>query len=86
MARFRNPRYAPEWLEPRLSPSGFYYSPAPEVSPPAPTPTENHEAPRPRDKNGDPIPNPTPLPEPGPELPGWTSPQMTGPAPSQLAS
>lgn len=69
MARFRNPRYAPEWLEPRLSPSGLYYNPALVVSTPAPTPTENSEDPFPRDKNGDPIPFPIPIPPPGPELP-----------------
>jgi hypothetical protein len=69
MARFRNPRYAPDWLEPRLSPSGLYYSPTLDVGTPAPAPAENPEDPLPRDKNGDPIPNPTPLPDPGPEIP-----------------
>lgn len=71
MGRFRNPRYAPEWLEARLSPSGVYYSPeiSAEVgSTNSGEPTEE-EIPLPLDKNGDPIPDPTPLPEPGPGLP-----------------
>ena len=75
MGRFRNPRYAPEWLEPRLSPSGLYYSPviAAEVgstSSDKEKEEEDPEAPLPRDSEGYPIPNPAPLPVPGPGQPG----------------
>lgn len=67
MRRIRNPRYAPEWLEPRLSPSGLV---APALYAPADggTPTDP-EAPLPRDSKGNPIPDPYPVPEPGPVVP-----------------
>lgn len=69
MSRIRNPRYAPEFLERRLSPSCFGLVPTAEVS------TFSNEAmeariteePLPRDQNGDPIPDlPT---DDGPGLP-----------------
>ncbi len=63
MARFRNPRYAPEWLERRLSPSGLSVSlrPAAEVSTRA-----SADNPPPPPPNGDPEPEPEPLPPLGP--------------------
>lgn len=66
MGRFRNPRYAPEWLERRLSPSGLDAGLAPPPAEYAPADTDR---PRDTDKNGDPIPFPIPLPPPGPDLP-----------------
>ncbi|RUL81927.1 hypothetical protein [Tautonia sociabilis] len=55
MARIRNPRYAPEFLERRLSPSSVGIAPhAAEVSMQA----VDTEEPLPTDQNGNPIPEP----------------------------
>jgi hypothetical protein len=71
MPRYRNPRYAPEWLERKLSP-GFFApttpvpvvlgAPDPEPDPPAPDPNDPYPT--------DPIiPEPDPLPPIGPAVP-----------------
>jgi hypothetical protein len=67
MGRFRNPRYAPEWLERKLSPSSFDLGLAPVA--PEYSIASPDEEPWPRDRNGDPIPPPIPLPPPGPPIP-----------------
>jgi hypothetical protein len=72
MGRMRNPRFAPEGLERRLSPSSLGIAPgAVEIwtirTPPRPTLAP--QAPLPRDPLGNPIPNPAPTPIPGPDVP-----------------
>lgn len=68
MARFRNPVFAPQWLETRLNPSSLVVSAEIRVADDTPKlpPTD----PFPTDPNGDPIPYPIPLPDPGPVGPG----------------
>ncbi|CAN5836861.1 hypothetical protein BH23PLA1_BH23PLA1_33570 [soil metagenome] len=62
MGRIRNPRYAPEFLESRLSPSAFLpaYCNDAEVSTQMEfsETEEATETPLPVDENGDPIPEP----------------------------
>lgn len=64
MVRYRNPRYAPEWLERRLSPSGVSANlrPAAEVS----TRASADDPPPPDEPSGEPVPEPYPLPFPLP--------------------
>jgi hypothetical protein len=71
MNRMRNPRYAPDWLERRLSPSSFALAPSvAEVSTfRATTVLRRAEAPLPTDVDGDPIPEPTSGDEPGHNIP-----------------
>lgn len=71
MSRIRNPRYAPESLERRLSPSSFGIAPVADVQ------YSNHintlmsqtETPRPTDSNGDPLPPPVSGGGPGQSIP-----------------
>ncbi|MDB5352821.1 MAG: hypothetical protein JWN86_4068 [Planctomycetota bacterium] len=64
MARFRNPRFAPEFLEKKLSPSGLIPTP-----PPADVARFDDPEPLPEPEPGLP-PLPPPLPTPIPILPG----------------
>lgn len=70
MSRIRNPRYAPEFLERRLSPSSFGLVPTAEVSTfsnVTMVESKTVDEPLPTDANGDPIPElPT---DDGPGLP-----------------
>ncbi|MEW4571042.1 hypothetical protein AB1L88_24500 [Tautonia sp. JC769] len=70
MSRIRNPRYAPEFLERRLSPSSFGLMPAAQVatfSNVTVAASKTVDPPLPTDSNGDPIPElPT---DDGPGLP-----------------
>ncbi|WP_169981424.1 hypothetical protein [Tautonia rosea] len=72
MSRIRNLRYAPEFLERRLSPSSFGLVATAEVSTLDGGETfkaRTSEAPLPRDQNGDPIPEPTQGDGPGQPMP-----------------
>jgi hypothetical protein len=71
MSRIRNPRYAPEFLERRLSPSSFGLVATAEVSTFSNVTMQAKatEAPLPRDQNGDPIPEPTEGDGPGQTIP-----------------
>ena len=74
MGRFRNPRYAPEWLESRLSPSAVVAAVPAEVSTTSGivySPIAMAEEPLPTDSNGDPIPEPAQ----GGDGPGQTLPK-----------
>lgn len=71
MPRFRNPRYAPEFLERRLSPSDLGAIQPPALIAPSPAP-EPEPQPEPSSPPTDPSLPPLgdPLPPAGPALPG----------------
>jgi hypothetical protein len=70
MKRIRNPRYAPEFLERKLSPSAFLVNNvAPAVVADNPPPTDPTDPPMPEDGNGFPPTDPYPFPPIGPVVP-----------------